>query len=294
MGVEIKQTREQQNSSSAPTITEKKTQTRLFSHRRLSSLGKIAFWASAVRFVAGVAGFILLTVQDSQSQDVGIAALCSLAIVLLLASKYRWAAPVSALLGAYLAYDTYTQPYVLASLADPYGSSGGFIKFIWVVIAMAISILVLAGSLGETVQRYRPETGQAQRLLPIGLSLVAGMMIGAIFVASFSRPAAPTTTTYTNGVPTVHMSDTSFDQSSVTIAKGSSLLLVDDTQVEHDLFNGSWQNGKPVVAREPGAPAVNGVIVKGNSITIGPFTTAGTYHIFCSFHPGMTLTIIVQ
>jgi hypothetical protein len=67
------------------------------------------------------------------------------------------------------------------------------------------------------------------------------------------------------------------------------LLLVDDVSVLHILANGT---AKP--ASEPGAPTVNNVQVNGNSIQIGPFNTAGTYHIYCTVHQGMNLTVIVM
>ena len=69
---------------------------------------------------------------------------------------------------------------------------------------------------------------------------------------------------------------------------------MDDVSVTHMLANGSWQHGGPHPADEPGAPKVNNVLVNGNSVEIGPFTTVGTYHIYCTIHPGMNLTIIVQ
>jgi hypothetical protein len=72
------------------------------------------------------------------------------------------------------------------------------------------------------------------------------------------------------------------------------LLLVDDVSVLHILANGSWQNGTAKPASEPGAPTVNNVQVNGNSIQIGPFNTAGTYHIYCTVHQGMNLTVIVM
>jgi hypothetical protein len=78
---------------------------------------------------------------------------------------------------------------------------------------------------------------------------------------------------------------------SVTIPKGSMLLLVDDVAVPHILSNGSWENGAPKSAKEPGAPTVTNVQVNGNSVEIGPFTTAGTYS---TVHQGMNLTVIVQ
>jgi len=94
--------------------------------------------------------------------------------------------------------------------------------------------------------------------------------------------------------PTVHLGASNFDQSSVTIQKGQSLALTDDTAAVHIIDNGSWVNGAPEPKQEPGAPTVNNVQFNGNdSHTIGPFNTSGTYHLYCTVHPGMNLTVIV-
>ena len=94
----------------------------------------------------------------------------------------------------------------------------------------------------------------------------------------------------------VHMGETTFLQPSVTISKGSSLNLIDDVPVLHIIGNGSWVNNVAKPAREPGAPTVNNVQISsaGQSITVGPFNTAGTYHLYCSVHLNMNLTVIVQ
>jgi plastocyanin len=92
----------------------------------------------------------------------------------------------------------------------------------------------------------------------------------------------------------VHMSSTNFTQSSVTISKGSSLNLVDDTTVVHIIQNGSWDNGTPKPATEPGAPMVNVQFQGSDSHMVGPFNTAGTYHLYCTVHAGMNLTVVVQ
>ena len=96
-------------------------------------------------------------------------------------------------------------------------------------------------------------------------------------------------------MPTVHMNGNNFAQSSITISKGQSLMLVDDASVVHIIANGSWSNGSAQPKQESGAPVVNNLQFNGNdSHTIGPFNTAGTYHLYCSVHPGMNLTVIVQ
>lgn len=94
---------------------------------------------------------------------------------------------------------------------------------------------------------------------------------------------------------TVHMNNADFLQSSITINKGESITLVADTGVPHRIANGAWENGTAQAAQEAGAPQVNNVQIDGNSSqTIGPFNTAGTFHLYCTIHPGMNLTIIVQ
>jgi plastocyanin len=97
------------------------------------------------------------------------------------------------------------------------------------------------------------------------------------------------------GMPTVHMCGNNFAQSSITINKGQSLMLIDDASAAHTIANGTWVNGSVQTKQEPGAPVVNNLQFNGNdSHAIGPFTTAGTYHLYCTVHPGMNLTVIVQ
>jgi plastocyanin len=99
-----------------------------------------------------------------------------------------------------------------------------------------------------------------------------------------------------SGSTDVHMGNTNFTQSSVTISKGSSLNLIDDVAVTHIISNGSSVNGTPMPATEPGAPMVSNVqfTSAGQSQTIGPFNTAGTFHLYCTIHQNMNLTVMVQ
>src|SRR5947209_14857565 len=270
-------------------------QTGRFTRQPLSVLEKIIFWISLVRGVGSIGGVIGIKLGTGVlSWDMVIIMVLSLVISVLLATRIRWASLVNSLLAGYLLYLTFTQPFIIESLINPYGADGGFGKFVGMVLNLACAILVFGGSIGAAVQNYRSGSRQTPRWLPSALSLVAGMIIGAIFIGALSQPATATGTAYTNGVPTVHIAASGFLQSSITMSKGSKLLLVDDTRIMHNLFNGSWQNGAPQIEREPGAPLVNNVRLSGNSITIGPFATAGTYHILCLIHRGMTLTVIVQ
>lgn len=275
-------------------VSKETAQTHLFTRQPLSILGKIAFWAFLVEGLGSLGGTIVLTLSNgSPSRDIVITTVCTLAGAAIIATRIRWAPLLSAVLGAYNLYLVFTEPYVIESLANPKGPNGGLAHFVGDVLVVACAILALGGSIGAAVQNYRQGSRQAPRWLTSALSLVAGMVIGAIFIGVLAQPAAVTGTTYTNGVPTVHMGAGSFLQSSVTIPKGSKLLLVDDVSSLHILANGSWQNGVANPANESGAPRVNNVQVNGSNIEIGPFTTSGTYHIYCSVHQGMNLTIIV-
>ncbi|WP_236601196.1 hypothetical protein [Ktedonobacter sp. SOSP1-52] len=60
-----------------------------------------------------------------------------------------------------------------------------------------------------------------------------------------------------DGPNTVHMSNTSFETSSVTIKKGERITLVADTMTPHTISNGTWENGVAKPSTEAGAPTAN-------------------------------------
>jgi plastocyanin len=118
-----------------------------------------------------------------------------------------------------------------------------------------------------------------------------------ILVACGGARAESNNSTVDTGGPgnEVHMNDTKFVQDSITIRKGERITLIADTFMPHIISNGTWQNGAPKPAREPGAPAVDQVKIDGNDAgTIGPFDTAGTFQLYCTIHPGMNLTVVVE
>ncbi|HEV2581176.1 MAG TPA: hypothetical protein VGT44_10030 [Ktedonobacteraceae bacterium] len=136
--------------------------------------------------------------------------------------------------------------------------------------------------------------------------ILAVFAIGTVLLAACVRPGTVTTSTggatptsggggssCANG--TVHTLATSFQEPCVNVAKGSSLTVMPVvTTTIHILFNGSYVNGTPQPAKEPGAPIVNALQETSKPVTIGPFTTAGTFHIYCSVHPNMDLVINVK
>lgn len=215
---------------------------------------------------------------------------------LLVASGLRWLPILGTLISGTVLYEFARQPFVIYHLSQPWHS---VMRYCFIVFIIAFAISTFAFSLIALVENYRSVKSRSYPWLKPALSCMAGVVIGALLIGSISQgtPAAANAssgTTLTNGVPTVHMSISSFTQSSVTIPKGSKLLLVDDGNFNHIISNGTWNGAQYQQNREAGAPTINNVQINGNNITLGPFVTAGTYHIFCSLHSGMTLTIVVQ
>ncbi len=119
------------------------------------------------------------------------------------------------------------------------------------------------------------------------------MLIVSLIIAA--NPQASVASTNPNGEPVAHMAANHFVQNVVLVPKGSKLLIVDDGSIEHMLQNGRWDaNGTPHAGAEPGAPILRNVDITGGSREIGPFAIAGVYHIYCTLHQGMNLTIVVQ
>ncbi len=138
-----------------------------------------------------------------------------------------------------------------------------------------------------------------RRVLGIFLAIFA---LGSILLAGCSSQGTTIgSTSTTNGGGngncangTVHTLVTTFQEACVNVAKGSKLQVVPVVNSLHILDNGSWVNGQQVPMTEAGAPTVSNVQVTAGTVSLGPFTTAGTYHIYCTVHPNMNLTVIVK
>jgi hypothetical protein len=142
--------------------------------------------------------------------------------------------------------------------------------------------------------------------------ILAVLALGSILLVACTRPgttsiggaSTPTSAPGSGGTGgsggsncangTVQSGASTFQQTCVNVAKGKSLKVVPAVVSLHILTNGSWVNGNQKLAKEPGAPSLNNVNLSSNPIEIGPFNTAGTFHILCTVHPGMNLTVNVK
>lgn len=143
----------------------------------------------------------------------------------------------------------------------------------------------------------------SKRLGSLTLLLVV-LAIGSILFAACTRPGTATTSGNGGKTPAagnagggtaVHMGSSNFLVSSISIPKGAKLSIIDDVAVPHILQNGMYDaNGTPKPSKEPGAPTVSVSYAGSDTHDIGPFTTAGTFHIYCTIHVNMNLTITVK
>ncbi len=259
-----------------------------FSRQPLSTLGKLT--------IAALLGSAILCGLLWSFIGADAIGLLIFALILLLgaglsALGFRWTPLFGTLLGGSLLVAFFTRPYVIYHLSQP---KEAFNFFVVILLILACAVVAFGAGIGATMQNYRQSERSAPRWLTSAMTGMVGVVVGAIFIAAISQPIVATGASSTNQEPTVHMGPGSFLQSSVIVPKGSRLLLVDDGAFPHILANGSWQNGTPRPGKESAAPTVNSLQVNGNSVEIGPFSTAGTYSIYCTIHQGMSLTIIVQ
>jgi hypothetical protein len=221
------------------------------------------------------------------------------AVLLLLVSgivviSWRW----TPLFGACMTLLTLTfaliQPhntYVLTHPAQP--------EFMLLVLASAFGLVAIVAGVGATRHNYRGRGHEPclPRWSGSSLSGLAGVVVGMFLVSLIvgTVPQTGAVSTGPKGEPAVHMTADHFAQNVVLVPKGANLLIVNDSSVEHILQNGAWDaSGTPSSLVEPGAPTLHNVEITNGSREIGPFATAGVYHIYCSLHPGMNLTIVVQ
>jgi plastocyanin len=268
--------------------------TRTPARTRLSALGKLT--------VAAVLGLPLLLSTGLVVQGLNVTNLLITGIALILAAiitaiivatRWRWSPLLGALVyAAILAASISIIPYALSHPTETY-------MFALTVVLLALSVIALGAGIGATVQNYRnvEQERRAPRRLGMSLSGLAGIVVGMLIVSLIvaANPQASTASTNPNGEPVVHMAPDHFVQNVVLVPKGETLLIVNDSSVEHVLQNGTWdKNGTPHAGVEPGAPTLRNVDITGGSREIGPFPSAGVYHLYCTLHQGMNLTIVVQ
>jgi plastocyanin len=120
----------------------------------------------------------------------------------------------------------------------------------------------------------------------ISLLVLATVLLTSCGIADNSAQSAGTQ---------VRMGLSNFIDTTVTIQQGESVVLVDTVSSTHIITNGTWDGNTPIVKTEAGAPKINVTVANANQQqSIGPFTSPGTFQLYCTVHPGMNLAITVK
>jgi plastocyanin len=209
-----------------------------------------------------------------------------------MAIPWRWAMTVPLALSVLLIIGPLTSGFPQYALSHPTDS----VAFATLAIQYGMLALSAGVCLLLLVQEVRGPMGQVSRWAGFGVAGMVGLTLGALLIGLIAQPeGASGAASTTAGTKTVYLTAVRFAPDIVALHTGDTLTIVDDAPIPHTLTNGAWSaDNKPVPGVEPGAPMISNVELNNNTVTVGPFTTAGTYRIYCTIHPGMALTIIVQ
>src|SRR5258708_20260720 len=158
----------------------------LFVRQPLSTLGKIAFWTFLVGAMLGIGGKGGITItKGSPSRDIVITMMCGLVGTILVATGIRWMQVIATLVGGYVLYLVFTEPFVVESLANPKGPNGGFGHFAGDVLIIAIAILAFVANIGTVLQNYHRISYQKPRQLAPAFSIIRGINLRGLFIRTF-------------------------------------------------------------------------------------------------------------
>jgi hypothetical protein len=119
------------------------------------------------------------------------------------------------------------------------------------------------------------------RILFVVPGILAGILIPTVIVTA-PKPAPPNT---------VGMAFMDFSKDVVTLHTGDHLILVNSSRNIHVV--GPGQNAQ-IVSAVRGEPLTGFHLMETNAVyNTGPWLTPGTYHVTCSVHPMMNLTVVV-
>jgi plastocyanin len=209
-----------------------------------------------------------------------------------MALPWRWSMTVPLLLSVLLFAGPLTSGFPQYALSHPTD------RVAFASLAVQYGMLILSAGICLTlfVQALRGASGRAPRWSTPAVAAMAGITLGALLIGLIAQPEGVSgVASTTAGTETVHLTSSTFAPNIIALHKGDTLTVVGDSPTPHILANGTWSaSNQENPNAEAGAPTINNVQVNDNTVVLGPFTTPGTYHIFCTVHPGMNLTVIVQ
>ena len=185
-----------------PAMSTEARRMRLFTRQPLSPLGKIAARGFLIATIACAAIAVMLTIfNGAPSRDIVTVSALLLITTILVTTRIRWMQVIATLVGVYILYMLFTEPFVIESLANPKGPNGGFGHFAGDVLIIAIAILAFVANIGTVLQNYHRISYQKPRQLAPAFSIIGGMIIGALFIGALAPPPAPVATLQNPQIP---------------------------------------------------------------------------------------------
>jgi plastocyanin len=205
---------------------------------------------------------------------------------------WRWSMTIPLVLSLLLIVGPLTSGFPQYALSHPTDR----VAFATLVIQYGMLALSAGVCLVMLVQTLRGAADQAPRWTTLAAAGMVGLTLGALLIGLIAQPEGASGVASTKaGTEIVHLTSDAFAPNIIALHKGDTLTVVSDSPTPHILANGTWSASKqPQPGAEAGAPAISNVQVNNNTVVLGPFSASGTYHIYCTVHPGMSLTVIVQ
>jgi plastocyanin len=242
--------------------------------------------------------YAFINVQRIVTQGAIIPPVLGISVTLLIcgaiaATPWRWSMVIPLLLttvAVVFQLSPGSFPLYAVTHPDDYGTFAPIVLHLGFAI---IADVALAVKLAQTIRRQTPH---APRWLNPAVAAFTGLVVGMLLLGGIAQPSSGGGAANANatGTEMVHLTGATFSPNIVALHTGDKLTMIGDAPVPHLIANGTWSGTKPMPGAESGAPAITNVSVDGTTVTVGPFTTPGTYHLYCTVHPGMVLTVIVQ
>ncbi len=148
---------------------------------------------------------------------------------------------------------------------------------------------IRSSPIGKGLLSMKKSTSLAVLMLSLSAPVLLVLILLAPAACSRDSSADNSSTTASH---TVKMSGAAYDISSITIPKGGTITFVTEQGTAHNLVTGA--NGK--TQSEDGAADLGAgghLVNSGSSWTTPPWNLAGTFHVTCTYHPAMNLTVTV-
>ena len=195
------------------TMTRGRARTPLAALGKLTVVGLIGIGLALIYLQAAMIGMII--------PPLAVFTVISFVVAGVVAIGWRWAPLLGALWSVFIIAGNSAE--IAYSLGHPTEVRG----FAFALFIVAVAAIGLVGGIGATVQNYRSSERQTPRALPLGLTLLAGLLIGAVTVASVAAGGvnAGVSPEMLASLPALTTANFVFDQQEIRVQAGETVAL---------------------------------------------------------------------